>query len=238
MYDRLSYTNSDELCEQMSRECNTILLSFSGGKDSVASWLQCRKYFKNIIPFYRELVPNLKFVEEDLKYYEDFFGQHIYRFPSPNFYRMLRDGIFQDHQRWVAICSMKREWPQKDFTDTALADLVRMYGGLSDNVYCGVGNRMTDSPMRRMALSKSGAVNHTKKIFYPVYDWSHGRLLKELDESGVKLSVDYNLWSNTFDSLSYKYLSKMRDVFPEDYEKILKAFPMAKLEFMRRGEEF
>ena len=238
MYDKLSYTNSDELCEQISKECDTVLLSFSGGKDSIASWLQCRKYFKNIIPFYRELVPNLKFVNDDLDYYEDFFGQHIYRFPSPNFYRMLRDGIFQDHQRWTAICEVKNGIIGKDFTDTALADIIRMYAGLTENVLCAVGNRMTDSPMRRMALSKSGAVNLNKKIFYPIYDWSHGRLLKELDEAKVKLSVDYNLWSNTFDSLSYKYLSKMRETFPEDYETILKAFPMAKVEFMRRGEDF
>ena len=133
---------------------------------------------------------------------------------------------------------MKSEWPGKEFTDTALADLVRMYGNLSDNVLCAVGNRMTDSPMRRMALSKSGAVNLNKKIFYPVYDWSHGRLLKELDDAHVKLATDYNLWSNTFDSCSYKYLSKMRDVFPDDYERVLEIFPMAKLEFMRRGEDF
>ena len=238
MYDRLSYTTGDELCEQMSKECDTCLIAFSSGKDSVASWLQCRKYFKNIIPYYRALVPDLEFVNDNLKYYEDFFGQHIYSFPSPVFYRMLRNGVFQDHERWMAISAIKHELPDKDYNELALADLIRDVLGLSGNVYCAVGNRKTDSPMRRMALSKSGAINHNRKIFYPIYDWNQERLFKEIDGAGLKLASDYNLWSNTFDSLSYKYLGKMRETFPKDYERILEMFPMAKLEFMRRGEDF
>lgn len=235
MYENLSYTNSDELCEQMASECDTVLLSFSCGKDSVASWLQCRKYFKTIIPYYRYLVPDLDFVDDNLAYYEDFFGQHIYRMPSPNFYRLIRDGVFQSHERWSAICSME-DIPGKDYDELMCANLMREVGNLSDAVYCAVGNRAADSPMRRMSISKSGAVNHNKQTFFPVYDWLQGRLLKEMDDAGVKFATDYNIWSNTFDSLTYKYLSKMRETFPNDYAKIIKAFPMAQLEFWRRGE--
>ena len=67
MYDNIEYSSSDELCEKMAKECDTCLLAFSLGKDSVASWLQCRKYFKHVIPFYKYNIPNLEFVEEDRK---------------------------------------------------------------------------------------------------------------------------------------------------------------------------
>ena len=235
MYEKLSYTNSDELCEQMAQECDTVLLSFSCGKDSIASWIQCRKYFKHIIPYYRYLVPDLKFVDESIEYYEQVFGQHIYKLPSPNFYRLIRDGVFQSPERWDAICSID-DLPTAEYTETVLADIVREVGKLPPFAYCAVGNRASDSPMRRMSIAKSGAVNHNKKTFFPIYDWNKDRLLSEIDGAGIKLSADYNIWSNTFDSLTYKYLSRMRDTFPDDYNRIIDAFPMAQLEFMRRGE--
>ena len=235
-YEKLTYTNSDELCERMAQECDTCLLSFSCGKDSVASWLQCRKYFKHIIPYYRYLVPNMDFVNDNIKYYEDFFGQHIYQFPSPNFYRLLRDGVFQSKERWDAICANSEDLPTSEYTELLLADALREIGNIPENAYCAVGNRASDSPMRRMSISKSGAVNHNKKTFFPVYDWLQDRLLKEMDDAGVKFATDYQVWSNTFDSLSYKYLSKMRDAFPEDYKRCLEYFPMCELEFWRRGE--
>lgn len=48
MYDRLDYHSSAELCQQMAQECDTAILAFSTGKDSIAAWLQMRKYFKRI----------------------------------------------------------------------------------------------------------------------------------------------------------------------------------------------
>lgn len=237
MYENLSYTNSDELCEQMAKECDTVLLSFSCGKDSVASWLQCRKYFKHIVPYYRFFIPGLKFVEDNIKYYEDFFGQKIYMFPSPNYYRMIRDGVFQSKERWEAICKITDEIPTTYYTEVFLADFIRRTGKIPQNAYCAVGNRAADSPMRMMNIKKNGSVNHNKKTFYPVYDWNKERLISEITAAGVKLATDYKAWNNTFDSLSYKYLSRMREVFPEDYKRCLEVFPMAELEFWRRGEK-
>lgn len=237
MYEKLSYTNSDELCEQMAAECDTVILSFSCGKDSVASWLQCRKYFKYIVPVYLYFVPDLDFVEDNLKYYEDFFGQHIYRMASPEYYRMAREGVFQSKERWDAICRLMEMIPTEKFTKYVFMDHIRKIGNLPPQAYCAIGNRAADSPMRRMNISKNGCVNHNKKQFYPVYDWSDRRVVEEIKSAGCKLATDYQLWNNTFDSLSYKYLSKIREVFPEDYKKIITAYPMAVLEFMRRGEE-
>ena len=69
MYDRLEYNTSAELCDQMARECDTAILAFSTGKDSIAAWLQMRRYFKRIIPYYCYSVPGLEFVEKSLCYY-------------------------------------------------------------------------------------------------------------------------------------------------------------------------
>lgn len=237
MYEKLSYSNSDELCEQMAAECDTCILAFSLGKDSVASWLQLRKYFKRIIPIYKYAIPKLEFVEDNLKYYEDFFGTHIYRFPHPTVYQMLNAGVAQTPETWRIITENRPFPSRKDYNDSSPSKIMRELEGLPDSVYTAVGIRASDSPIRRMNVKVHGAVVHNKQTFYPIYDWLKGRLLKEFDDAGIKLSSDYQLWNNSFDGVSYKYLVEIRKHYPRDYERIKRLFPMADLEFLRRGEE-
>ena len=236
MYEKLSYTTSDELCQQMAQECDTCLLAFSLGKDSIASWVQLRKYFKHVIPFYKYLVPDLEFVEENLQYYEDFFGTHIYRMPHPAFYKMINGGVMQTPERWALIDANRPFYP-KEYNDQSPPDILRYLLGLPENVYTAVGLRVSDSPMRRMNVKVHGSVIHSKQSFYPIYDWLKARLVNELKTAGVKLSSDYKLWNNSFDGITYKYLREIRRVYPRDWQKILDYFPLLELEFYRRGEQ-
>ena len=52
MYDRVDASSGESLCRTMAEECDTAILAFSTGKDSIAAWLQLRKYFKHIVPYY------------------------------------------------------------------------------------------------------------------------------------------------------------------------------------------
>ena len=237
MYDKIDGMNitSDELCEQMAKECDTCLLAFSLGKDSVASWLQCRKYFKNIVPFYKYNIPNLEFVEDNLQYYEDFFGQHIFRLPHPNLYSMLSHGVFQSPVSMERILQDPYRFPSHtEYTAETVTDMIRYMVGLPDTVYTAVGLRVSDSPMRRMNVKAHGALIHNKKTFYPVFDWLKDRLLREFDEAGIKLSSDYQLWNNSFDGVTNKYIKEIKEHYPRDYEKIKKFFPLVDLDILRR----
>ena len=232
LYEGLAYTNSAELCEQMAERCDTALLAFSTGKDSIASWLQMRKYFKRIIPYYKYHVPGLKFVERSLAYYEDFFGCHIYRLPSPAFFRWMNYGVHETPDRLSAA----REYMFIDldtYTDDTVADILRYNLGLSEDVYSGVGVRMADTPLRRVTIRTSGAVNHGRKSFYPVYDWVKKDLVAAFEEADIRLPPDYKVFGCTFDGLTYKYLRPMREYFPEDYQHLLEWFPLAELEIAR-----
>lgn len=234
MYDKITYESSDELCEKMAKECDTCLLAFSLGKDSVASWLQCRKYFKTIIPFYKYLIPNLGFVEDNLQYYEDFFGQHIYRMPHPALYAMLNNGVFQTPLTMHRINESDLFPDSSVYNSEMVPSIIRYLKDLPDTVYTAVGLRISDSPMRRMNFKAHGAIIHNKQSFYPVYDWLKDRLLKEFDDAGVKLSSDYQLWNNSFDGISNKYLVEIKEHYPNDYEKIKMFFPLAELDILRR----
>lgn len=170
MYDNLSYTNSDELVKQMSEECDTCILSFSTGKDSIASYVQLRKYFKRIIPYYYYVVPHLSFVDRSIKYYEGIFGCHIYQFPNASVIRMLNSLLFQPPERVTKIEESELPY-SSEYTKQTTSNRIRKMLGLPDSVYTAIGVRSADSPMRYTAIKKYGAVNHVKKTFYPVYDW-------------------------------------------------------------------
>lgn len=234
MYEKLNYSNSTELCEQMAAECDTCILAFSTGKDSIAAWLQVRKYFKTIIPYYCYTVPGLSFVEDSLKYYEEFFGTHIYRFEHRSLYRMLNALVFQPPEHYAKLKNM--ELPGDEYDDAMIGELIRQCGKLPGGAYVATGVRMADSPMRRIGLKTHGAINHNQKRFYPVYDWKKADLLAATDEAGVKLPIDYKLFGRTFDGLDYRFLKPIKENFPDDYAKIIEWFPLAELELYRRGE--
>ena len=59
-------------------------------------------------------------------------------------------------------------------------------------------------------------------------------MIKAVDESGVKLPVDYRLFGRTFDGLDYRFLKPLKEAYPDDYQKVLDWYPFADLEIARR----
>ena len=231
-YEGLTYEYSAELCEKMAAECDTAILAFSTGKDSIAAWLQMRKYFKRIIPYYCYIAPELEFVEDSLSYYEDFFGCHIYRLPHRSFFRFLRNSMFQPPYR-VPIIEKAQLADDEEYNDDTIGQIIRACEKLPDAAYVGTGVRMADSPYRRIAIKTHGAINHNAKRFFPVYDWVKADMLKAFDEAGVKLPVDYKIFGRTFDGLDYRFIEPMRKHFPRDYAKLLDWYPFIDLDIAR-----
>ncbi len=94
-YEDGSYLAGQDLLDFVKAERgDTLLLSFSRGKDSIAAWLYLRDHF-TIVPYYLYLVPGMSWEEESLTYYEEVFGQHIIRLPHPLFYKLLHDFVWQ-----------------------------------------------------------------------------------------------------------------------------------------------
>lgn len=208
---------------------DTILLAFSGGKDAIAAWLECRKHFPRVIPFYMYLVPDLEFINRSLAYYEDWFGTRIVRLPHPSLYRMLHRCVFQAPENQAVIRAA--HLPEFDYSD--VYRILREEHS-APTAYCASGVRSADSPYRMIALKRYGPINHTKMQFYPIWDWNKARLIEEITAAGVKLPVDYRLFGRSFDGIDYRFLEPISRAYPRDYARILEYFPLAGLEIMRR----
>lgn len=211
--------------ERLGKE---VLISFSCGKDSIAAWLACREQF-DCRAYYMYLVPGLEFVEDNLAYYERFFGQRIIRMPHPSLYRWLGTLAFQAPDR---LCVIERAGLPRptydDVSDAVSGDLGKDY-----RLWTASGVRQADSPIRRMHFKKKGPFSEKRKIFYPVWDWLKEDMLTCFLESGVKLPRDYDLFGRSFDGLDFQYVSKIKRAHPRDYARILEWFPFVDMEIYR-----
>jgi hypothetical protein len=228
---RQKFNSSEELLEYMSERTDTIMMSFSCGKDSIGAWLACRKHFKRIVPYYLWSIPGMDFVESSLEYYEDYFGTPIIRLPHPSFFRMINGYVFQPPERLKLINAI--DFPNYDYKD--VARLIREDCGLAPETFTATGVRAGDSLSRWTSVKKHGVVNYKSLTFFPVYDWNNERLKLEIMKARVKLPVDYKLFGRSFDGLDWRFLARVKDKLPADYEKILLYFPLVDLELYRRN---
>ncbi|WP_433863175.1 hypothetical protein [Sphingobacterium thalpophilum] len=225
---------SEQLCERIAEIANGIaIVSFSMGKDSIAAYIQMKKYFDRIYPVFYYMVPDLEFQNKSLEYYEnEVFKERILRFPSPALYRQLAYFMYQ-HPNAVDFIHEKDIYiPHYDEVFAA----AKMDLDLDIGTYTGVGVRMNDSLNRRFSIKKYGAVNEKRSQFYPVFDWSNDKLITEIRASGIKLPIDYRIWGRTFDGFHYKFLKPLKDHFPNDYEKCKTLYPFLDLELIRHEQ--
>ncbi|MBD0320398.1 MAG: phosphoadenosine phosphosulfate reductase [Gemmatimonadetes bacterium] len=229
--NRRHFKDSDELCAY-ARDATgpRVVLSFSAGKDSVAAWVQLRRFFQVVVPVYLYYIPDLEFVEETLLYYEQLFSTRVIRLPEQSLVRGLDQVLFQTPRR---ARQLERANFHRDLTNSAALELVRAKYKL-EGVLGAEGVRMADSFRRRLSIQKHGPIYPHQNRFFPCYDWSDKRLREELRKEGVKLCSSYRVFKRTFEGARYAQLEPMRRHYPRDYRRVLSYFPLAEAELFRR----
>jgi hypothetical protein len=210
------------------------LLAFSRGKDSIAAWLELREsgLFPEIVPFHLEGVPGLSFVEESLRYFENWFGSRIIRLPHVSFYRQLGNLVFQPPERIGVI----RELGLTDCTRFSYNDirkwLAEDLGWPEKTAWTATGVRAADSPRRRIHIVKSRGRNQSARQFYPVFDLNKAGVMAIIERHGIKLPVDYELFGRSFDGIDYRFVKPLREGLPKDYARVKFWFPLIDLEIL------
>lgn len=223
------FDNSESLCRYVAERNPDVILAFSLGKDAIAAWLQLRRFFKRVHPYFCWLVPDLSFERDSLKYFEDFFQTQIVTVPHPSVYRMLRNLVFQapENCRFCEAASLD----EPTFDD--ISESIRIENNLPPLTFTASGVRSADSIMRRTSTKVHGSLNPTRKTFMPIFDWTADDLCREFRAAKIKLPVDYEMFGRSFDGIDVRFLEPIKNRFPEDYQKILEAFPLAELEIFR-----
>jgi hypothetical protein len=222
----------DDLLAQVQavsgREC---LMSFSGGKDSLAAYLVIRPRFDRVVPFHMYAVPGLEFVEEGLRYFErngrrDRSSGCAHRALS----HAGRAGLSAPEAHGVLDAARLHEC---GYTTAMVRQLVIEETGAAKKSYVATGVRASDSPTRRLSILTHGPISRQAKTFMPIWHWKKAETMKVINDAKLRLPVDYDLFGRSFDGLSYQYLAPIRRHYPRDYAKILEWFPLAEMELFR-----
>jgi hypothetical protein len=228
------FESSDDLCAYMHATFGEpVILHFSMGKDSLSTWLQLRRWWKQIIPVYNYLIPGLGFVDKGLAYYEDFFQTKILQYPRDNFMWYLEDVMWQPPHRVETLWDYVPLPREGDYDAYTIEEDIRRRFNCWQ-AWTAQGMRNADSLTRRTAFKIAGPIRPQYRCFFPIYDWNYERMSRTIREAGVKLTVDYSMFNRSFDTPRARFLGQIKKHFPEDYERIRFWLPLIDAELLRR----
>lgn len=219
---------SAEVRAQLKAEDKPVLLAFSTGKDSVAAWIALKNDGIPVVPAYLYCIPDLKFVEEQIKMYEDHFQTRIRQYPHPMLWQWLAANVHQSPERVPILTAANLREPSPVET----WDLIAENLGMSDS-WRADGVRAADSITRRASLTRHGVMKPSNMKVSPIADWLKSEVMDAIKNDGAPLSDDYPVFGRSFDGADYRFTKPMKDHYPEDFATMKRWLPLLEADHMR-----
>lgn len=197
----------------MSKITDSVIVAFSGGKESVVVLDMCFRYFKNVTPFFMYICPDLSFQEKTLEWYEKKYQTEIIRIPHMDVSEFFHYGSFRP--------------PDFSFPIISINDIYKYIRLETDTWWIAAGERINDSIVRRAMMKKSGSIDIQRGRLYPVSGWKKQEVLDYIKFHNLYLGADSRKLGFSFKSLWGKELFMLKQYFPDDYYKVLKLYPLA-----------
>lgn len=232
------WESSDYLCQELAQEYDTVLLAFSLGKDSIAAYLQLKRFFKNVELYYYYIVPGIPFIDASLRYYEDTLKKEIKQVPSASFLENLNSFLFMSPNVATIFGDVANELFPFLSNDHAqmnnlIADYAKSLHNIPQTTIVADGNRADDNSIRRTSIIMHSPLIRSRNHFRPIYDWSKKEVMETIKESGVKLPIDYRIWGRSFDGIDYKFIKGLHDYLPESYNYLKQFYPLLDCELKK-----
>ena len=196
-------------------ENKKCLLSFSGGKDSLACLQLCLDSNVADLQLYcKVFIPGMDSDEQFLQYIEKRINRKILRLPHFVNSTLLKYGFYS----YVPV-DIKKQLKQKDMEEMAKEKLN------CQDYWIVNGSRKNESMTRAVMFKpiKDGFDEKNKRI-YPVWDWKEGQIYKYLTK---------NRWRTIFpkgirgSGIFKDYILYLRDKYPQDLPKLFAVYPLA-----------
>lgn len=210
LYDRIKV---------MSKITDSVLVGFSGGKDSIVTMDLCFKYFKRVVPFFMYICPGLEFQEKLLRYYERRYDTEIIRIPHMEVSEFFKYGTFRAYDYNVPIISINEIY-------TYLRETTGIW-------WIAAGERISDSIIRRAMIKKSSSIDVQRGRFYPIAEWNKAEVMQYIKSAKLKLGEDSKQLNFSFKSLEGRELYFVKQYYPQDFQRILRIYPYAEAAVLR-----
>lgn len=192
---------------------DSVIVAFSGGKESVVTLDLCFRYFKHVVPFFMYICPELSFQEKTLEWYEKKYQTEIIRLPHMDVSEFFHYGSFRI--------------PDPTYPIVSINDIYQYMRLETDIWWIAAGERIDDSIVRRAMMKKSGSIDVQRGRFYPVSAWKKREIVDYIKFHNLYIGQDSKKLGFSFKSLWGKELLMLKQYFPGDYDKILRLYPFA-----------
>ena len=210
------------------RSGDKIIVSFSGGKDSLVMMDCVAKVFSNIKAFYLYFIPDLNI---DKMLYDKFQASY----PDVELFKCIHPQTIA-YKQYGYMCdsyNTTNRKPKVDFLNTHT--YIKQQLGYE---WISIGWRQSDGLNRRIALRtyENHAIQPDTKKVYPLSIWNKKDIFAYAQANRIILpdyaTRDAAKRKTGFGiGLDYDSLSYMKDNHPADYAKIRKVFPYCEVVF-------
>lgn len=204
----------------LSKLTREVIVGVSGGKDSVATLDLCVAAGLTVHCYAMYNVPDLSFQTAYRDYLSERYGVSFWVIPHPMRAYRLNLGEY---------CAPNPDLPVHEFRD--------VWEAARKHFKCrwiATGEKKNDSLERRAQLSSWGAVQPARSRGFPLAEWSDKMVFAHLEKRGIKLAPDYEMFGSSLASpLDPKFLGPIKEKYPEDYERIVRDFPLAPAGLLR-----
>lgn len=188
-----------------------VIVFYSGGKDSAVTLDLCAKHFAKVHVVFMYQVQGLSFQEQALAWAESRYGVEVYRIPHFELSDFYRAGVY---------CKPDPALPRVAISDV-YAHVRQVFGAH----WIAAGERAKDSIVRNAMIKKSGSVDAKRGRFYPLAYWSKQAVLRYVAANRLLVSPESRLLGHSFRSLHTADLAAIKEHYPDDYQRVVQAFP-------------
>lgn len=206
-----------------AKTTDSVIVAFSGGKESCVVLDLCFRYFKNVQPFFMYICPDLSFQEKTLEWYEKKYQTEIMRIPHMDCSEFFHYGSFRQ--------------PDPTFPIVSINDIYHFMRVTYDMWWIAAGERIDDSIVRRAMIKNSSSIDVKRGRFYPVAYWKKKEIMEYIKFHNLYLGADSRKLGFSFKSLWGYELAMLKHHFPDDYKKVLRLYPFAAAG-VKRYEEY
>ena len=221
-----------EIVDDVSKETDSILLFHSlSGKDSIVLLDLCYKKFKRVIVVFMYLVKDLEHI---MRYY----NYAKAKYPNIEFVQVPHYALFNYIK--TGYMGIKQNTKQRQWTLSDITDKLREKLGVEWACY---GFKQSDSLNRRLMLRSytdgKEAINWKTKKFYPLSTYRNKEIMDFILDHRLKNPevCGTNKQSSGVDIEDVEYQKYLKELFPEDLEKIYKVFPMARIVMLKANNK-
>ena len=201
--------------DTIRQKSSSALLFLSLGKDSLVLLDLIYPKFDKVVCVFMFFVKDLEHIEHWINWTKAKYPKiEFVQIPHWNLTYILKSGMYCVANPKVKLLK--------------LADVVKSIKLKYGIDYVFLGMKKADSMNRRLMLNRMGSPYEKNGMVYPLADWTQKDILAYMKQKGLPEPVRYSKNASGGIGFNSECFVWMRENYPQDLEKIYKAFPMSR----------